>query len=305
MSSDLASLHKILNDGTRRKIVLLLNEKSALTYTDLLNAIGGSTGTLNYHLKVLGDLLEKNTDTQYVLSKKGKVASQLLVEFPEPDYSLQAKKKWWKRFWVVAITLDVTGLLLVVYLYGIGLFNSGVMIQGIFSFIGGILFTYFFYRMIRPVTRTINKTSTDNDRAYFHAEVNQELSSMANGSQVDPDRTIKDIFVLSRSDEEVKEQIRNWISEEGITVEAEGEYFFRCRLGVPSGLGLTAPKYFEVSFKTGQDGVSVHTEGWVSIYDIRQVSFSPTARVMAGIPRKKGWKVMSHLWEKLEVMSKK
>jgi DNA-binding transcriptional ArsR family regulator len=57
MSSGLASLHKILKDETRRKIILLLNGKGSLGYTELLdNSEAGSTGLLNYHLKVLGDL---------------------------------------------------------------------------------------------------------------------------------------------------------------------------------------------------------------------------------------------------------
>ena len=57
MSSGLTSLHKILKEETRRKIMLLLNEKQSLSYTELLDATEtGSTGLLNYHLKVLGDL---------------------------------------------------------------------------------------------------------------------------------------------------------------------------------------------------------------------------------------------------------
>lgn len=304
MSSDLASLHKILNDGTRRKIISLLDEKGALSYTDLLSAIGGSTGTLNYHLKVLRDLLEKNADTLYVLSKKGKVASRLLVEFPEPDYSLQAKKTWWKRFWIATISLDVAGLLLVLYLHSIGVLNSTAMMQGIFAFISGIIFTYFFYRMIRPVTRTINKPSAQNE-SYIYNKTGQKVSeSVAADYQKNQDRTIKDILVLGRSDKEVTEQVQSWINKEGIIIEAEGERFFRGRLGIPSGLGLTAPKYFEISFEPELNGVKVHTEGWISIFDVNQSSFSPTARVMGGIPRKKGWKVISRLWIQLEAMSK-
>ena len=48
MSSTLESLHKILKDETRRKIVLLLNDKGSLDYTDLTGSLNGvSTGTLN------------------------------------------------------------------------------------------------------------------------------------------------------------------------------------------------------------------------------------------------------------------
>jgi len=75
MDSGLEFLHKILKDGTRRKIVLLLNEKNALSHTDLLEALGFlSTGRLNYHLKQLDDLLTKNVDVRYTLTEKGKLA---------------------------------------------------------------------------------------------------------------------------------------------------------------------------------------------------------------------------------------
>ena len=46
-----------------------------------------STGTLNYHLKVLGDLLAKNEQEQYTLTERGKLAAKLLTEFPEESNS--------------------------------------------------------------------------------------------------------------------------------------------------------------------------------------------------------------------------
>ena len=86
MTLAIDSLNRILKDKTRRKIVLLLNEKSSLTYTELMDAVKiSSTGTLNYHLKVLGDLLEKNDAGQYMLNEKGKLAARFLIEFPEQE----------------------------------------------------------------------------------------------------------------------------------------------------------------------------------------------------------------------------
>lgn len=121
MSSGLATLHNILKDETRRKIILLLNEKGSLSYSDLMDSLGiASTGTLNYHLKVLGDLLAKNEIGHYLLTEKGKLASKLLIEFPEPDYALQTKRKWWRRFWTVAILLQSAGLTVVLALHFLG-----------------------------------------------------------------------------------------------------------------------------------------------------------------------------------------
>ncbi len=72
MGSGLDSLHKILKDETRRKIVLLLNEKDALSHSDLMAKLGFlTTGLLNYHLKQLDNLLTKDADGKYTLTEKG------------------------------------------------------------------------------------------------------------------------------------------------------------------------------------------------------------------------------------------
>lgn len=84
MSSGIASLHKVLKDETRQKIILLLQEKGSLSYVDLMKALGiTNTGKMNYHLKVLGDLLSKREGGQYALTERGTLASRLLLEFPE------------------------------------------------------------------------------------------------------------------------------------------------------------------------------------------------------------------------------
>ena len=58
MNVDLASLHKILKDETRRRIVQHLNSKGQLTYMELMNLLEiTNTGKFNYHLKILADLV--------------------------------------------------------------------------------------------------------------------------------------------------------------------------------------------------------------------------------------------------------
>jgi hypothetical protein len=279
MNSGIDSLHKILKDETRRKIVLLLNEKQSLGYTDLMNNLGiVNTGILNYHLKVLGDLLTKDEAGQYLLTQKGKLASKLLIEFPEPDIALQAKKKGWKRFWIAATVLNTSGFLFIFSLTAFGYLSLLQMAQGIFGFATSMIFLYFFYRMIRPVART----KTQNRQV----------------------RTIQDLFVYGRQTHEIIAEIHSWVNEEGIEIEVEREGFVRGRLGTPSGLGLTAPKYFEVSFKPNQNSVAVHTEGWVSVFDVSERGFSKTSLTAGGIPRRKGWVVMEHLWQRLKSLSK-
>lgn len=111
MTSTIDSLHKILKDETRRKIILTLNEKSGVSYTELMDDLGiVSTGTLNYHLKVLGDLLEKDETERYLLSEKGKLASQLLTEFPTQG-SMQNKTRL-KTLWIFcSVTFTITALI--------------------------------------------------------------------------------------------------------------------------------------------------------------------------------------------------
>jgi hypothetical protein len=44
-----------------------------------------NTGKLNYHLKILGDLICKNGSGKYLLTEKGQLASQMLLKFPEKE----------------------------------------------------------------------------------------------------------------------------------------------------------------------------------------------------------------------------
>jgi DNA-binding transcriptional ArsR family regulator len=77
---DWASLHKILSDTTRRSILELLAEKELLSYTDIMTLLQiTNTGRLNYHLKVLGNLLSKDDSGRYYLTDEGKQAANLLV----------------------------------------------------------------------------------------------------------------------------------------------------------------------------------------------------------------------------------
>lgn len=76
LNVDLESLHKILRHPLSRRIVLALHKNRELAYVDLMNLLGVvNTGKLNYHLKILGDLIEKNNAGKYVLTERGELAS--------------------------------------------------------------------------------------------------------------------------------------------------------------------------------------------------------------------------------------
>ena len=109
MSVDLPHLHSILKDKTRARILELLDQRGHLSYVELQSILQiPHTGKLNYHLKVLGDLITKGEDAgRYSLSEKGKIAVALLGKFQTMTESsatlLRAKLKLGIAFGVTAI----------------------------------------------------------------------------------------------------------------------------------------------------------------------------------------------------------
>jgi hypothetical protein len=116
-------------------------------------------------------------------------------------------------------------------------------------------------------------------------------------------RTIEEVLINGRNLQEVKTEVLGWMNEWGIKKVDEREDFIRGRMGIPGGLGLTAPKYFEVSYRSQDNGVLVHTEGWIGVYGMGESSFSKGA-LLGLIPRRKGWKTQEQLWKRLRSMSK-
>jgi hypothetical protein len=141
-------LHKQLNDGTRRKILLALNENGCLSYSDLMNQTKiEHTGRLNYHLKTLGDLLSKDTESRYVLSEKGKVAVQLLLDLPQERG--QMHKDWLKanlfskeepNYLVITAFFWVTSSLLAFILVAVNGINLQTFIPSWIFFISGLFY---------------------------------------------------------------------------------------------------------------------------------------------------------------------
>jgi DNA-binding transcriptional ArsR family regulator len=168
MSSGLTSLYKILKDETRKKTVILLNEKSAMSYTELMEALGiVSTGTLNYHLKVLGDLLFKNENGQYALTEKGKLASKLLQEFPE-DYQAQ-KRKWQRRFFIALGIGQAVYFSITLTLHYLGYLDFYRVLTATSWSIIGTIALYFSYRMQRTMPESGSKEMKSRMRKVYTA----------------------------------------------------------------------------------------------------------------------------------------
>lgn len=154
MDSEIASLHKILKDKTRRSIILLLHERGSLSYVNLMEEIGvTNTGTMNYHLKVIGDLiLKKKDDGQYELTEKGRRASRLLLEGPEENrQQIGIKPNWWRKFWLESSVVVAVLLIAVLIVYFSGYMNSDWVYQSILAIISGVAFSYMIHHVLRNV----------------------------------------------------------------------------------------------------------------------------------------------------------
>ncbi len=147
MSAGIETLPKILKDQTRRQAITLLKEHGGLTYTEMMDALNiVSTGTLNYHLKVLGDLLTKNDSGQYILSEKGELAFRMLQLFPAENVA-QLRKRRQKQFWTVAAISQVIYFVSVLALYSMGYLGVGNLVMYTLWFFGGVVLAYLGYRM--------------------------------------------------------------------------------------------------------------------------------------------------------------
>lgn len=74
-------LFKALDHEIRREILKRMGENPA-TYTELLKELGIESGHLAYHLRNMEELLEKDSDGFYSLTRSGKRAFSFLMEEP-------------------------------------------------------------------------------------------------------------------------------------------------------------------------------------------------------------------------------
>ncbi len=84
MASDWDALYKALADPTRRRIIDLLYTRGPTSYTEIMESLNiDNTGKLNYHLKILGGLIQKDEQGRYTLSESGVHAAALLRSPPQ------------------------------------------------------------------------------------------------------------------------------------------------------------------------------------------------------------------------------
>jgi len=143
MAYDSVFARKILKDEIRRKVLILLNERGALSFDVLMDILNQTQGMMAYELKVLDDFLVKTDDDKYVLTEKGKLAYKMLSELPE---NTGVSKRWKFQFGVTVVSLVVVAL----FAWHLLDFQLAVLIRGLGSALFFAVFLY--YLKVKPKT---------------------------------------------------------------------------------------------------------------------------------------------------------
>ncbi|MBI5253796.1 MAG: RDD family protein [Euryarchaeota archaeon] len=69
---------KALSHPIRVKMVENLHDNVELSYTELLNLLNIDAGHLNFHLKIMGKLIQKTENGNYILTDEGSVAYRMI-----------------------------------------------------------------------------------------------------------------------------------------------------------------------------------------------------------------------------------
>ncbi len=78
-----AIIQALAHESRRTMLKIINSSEKGASYTDLMIELGISTGKLNYHLKTLEGIVEKNKEQKYVLTPLGKRAMTLLASITE------------------------------------------------------------------------------------------------------------------------------------------------------------------------------------------------------------------------------
>lgn len=99
-----------LNHPIRRRIIEML-ARNSVTYTCMLEELDIDTGKLNFHLKRLEDLIEKDEKGLYKLTDKGLRAFSIIQQAPEKIEEASAARR------IAAYFLDFFAVILVSLIY--------------------------------------------------------------------------------------------------------------------------------------------------------------------------------------------
>ena len=134
-----------LNHPIRRRIIEML-ARNSVTYTCMLEELDIDTGKLNFHLKKLGDLIEKDEKGLYKLTDRGLRAFSIMQQVPEKIEEASAARR------IAAYFLDFFAVILVSLIYFIFPIKISGIIQQEFvitpSYILTILLVFWIYLTI-------------------------------------------------------------------------------------------------------------------------------------------------------------
>jgi len=134
-----------LNHPIRRRIIEML-ARNSVTYTCMLEELDIDTGKLNFHLKRLEDLIEKDEKGLYKLTDKGLRAFSIIQQVPEKIEEASAARR------IAAYFLDFFAVILVSLIYFIFPIKISGIIQQEFvitpSYILTILLVFWIYLTI-------------------------------------------------------------------------------------------------------------------------------------------------------------
>jgi uncharacterized RDD family membrane protein YckC len=86
---NLSKLFLLFSNQLRREILLLLNEKEELSYTDLMSALDVDSGKLSFHIRNLQIFLEQTPNGKYKLNRLGDQAIRYIRDLE--SFSLETE----------------------------------------------------------------------------------------------------------------------------------------------------------------------------------------------------------------------
>lgn len=105
-----------LKHPVRRQILLLLEQKGEVSFTDIQSAVGiGDTGLMSYHLKELAPLVERSERGKYCLSEVGQVSIALFrkVEKEKQRSSTVVRRELEKSIGKIVFLVFIIGITLI------------------------------------------------------------------------------------------------------------------------------------------------------------------------------------------------
>ncbi len=104
-NSEDEKIYKILSHKIRRKIIKLIGDAGACSYTEISREVNLEPGTLYHHIDYLKEYVEQDQEKRYRLTALGKAAYQLIQDVePVIKSSFKAENKFNKFFDVISLS---------------------------------------------------------------------------------------------------------------------------------------------------------------------------------------------------------